>query len=101
MDEIKEPVLRNNITHEFRTPFPLILSPVEQMQRDAEPPSYQTGIYSNQFFSSSTQLLDMSKLENNFDTVIPFEAISIFLYGTVSTRFNQAAAGKIFICFRR
>ncbi|GAB2529173.1 hybrid sensor histidine kinase/response regulator transcription factor [Spirosoma aerophilum] len=67
----------DNITHEFRTPLTLILSPVEKMlQRYQEPEPLHTGLLmvernAQQLLRLINQLLDSAKLESGHLVVSP------------------------------
>lgn len=67
----------DNITHEFRTPLTLILSPVEQLlQRHREPADLRTGLLTvernaQQLLRLINQLLDLAKLEAGHLSVLP------------------------------
>lgn len=69
MDELKSHFF-SNITHEFRTPLSLIISPVEQIQQDpGTPPVIQKKLSvvqrnAKQLLQLINQLLDMSKIES-------------------------------------
>ena len=104
MDEIKSRFF-SNITHEFRTPLSLILSPVEQMQQDASlSPVIKQGLgivqrNARQLLRLINQLLDMSKLESGTMRLSLSRSNIHLLYRTVSTRFSRLRLAKIFICF--
>ncbi len=74
VDELKTRFF-SNITHEFRTPLSLIISPVEKLVQDSrfDTPTRQTlGLIqrnANQLLRLINQLLDLSKLEANSMTV--------------------------------
>ncbi|HNP24981.1 MAG TPA: response regulator [Panacibacter sp.] len=99
MDEIKSRFF-SNITHEFRTPLSLILSPVEQMQQDASlSPVIKQGLgivqrNARQLLRLINQLLDMSKLESGTMRLsLSRSNIHLFVQDCVNS-FQQAAAGK-------
>ena len=70
VDELKTRFF-SNITHEFRTPLSLIMSPVEKLLQENrfDPPTHQTLALvqrnANQLLRLINQLLDLSKLEAN------------------------------------
>ncbi|MGM9507464.1 hybrid sensor histidine kinase/response regulator transcription factor [Larkinella sp. GY13] len=73
VDEMKTRFV-TNITHEFRTPLTLILSPTEQMKRELPDPKNQRRLSSieknaNQLLRLINQLMDLSKLEANVMTI--------------------------------
>jgi signal transduction histidine kinase/DNA-binding response OmpR family regulator len=69
VDEMKTRFV-TNITHEFRTPLTLILSPTEQMKRELPDPKNQRRLSAieknaSQLLRLINQLMDLSKLEAN------------------------------------
>lgn len=76
IDELKTRFF-DNITHEFRTPLTLILSPVEQLlQRYREPTDLHQSLRmvernAQQLLQLINQLLDLAKLESGHLTVSP------------------------------
>lgn len=74
VDELKSRFF-SNVTHEFRTPLSLILSPVEQLQKqDALPGPVKKELAmvhrnANQLLRLINQLLDMNKIESGTMTV--------------------------------
>ena len=76
IDELKTRFF-DNITHEFRTPLTLILSPVEQLlQRYREPADLHQSLRmvernAQQLLQLINQLLDLAKLESGHLTVSP------------------------------
>ena len=76
IDELKTRFF-DNITHEFRTPLTLILSPVEKLlQRHNEPPDLHSGLLmvernAYQLLQLINQLLDLAKLESGHLTLSP------------------------------
>ena len=73
VDEMKTRFV-TNITHEFRTPLTLILSPTEQMKRELPDPKNQRRLSTieknaNQLLRLINQLMDLSKLEANVMTI--------------------------------
>ncbi len=75
IDELKTRFF-DNITHEFRTPLTLILSPVERLLRDYEEETLRRGLRlvernARQLLRLINQLLDLAKLEAGYLTVTP------------------------------
>ena len=96
LDEMKSRFF-TNITHEFRTPLSLIISPVEQMQQDQEVTPFLkkrlSGIQRNakQLLRLINQLLDLSKLESgNMKVALSRGEINCFIEETVQS-FRQSS----------
>lgn len=90
----------SNITHEFRTPLALIISPVEQMQKDMEAtPAIKkklSGVQRNaqHLLRLINQLLDLSKLEaGNMKLSLSRGEIKTFVEEAVQS-FSQQADNK-------
>lgn len=98
IDEIKSRFFAN-ITHEFRTPLTLILSPLEQLLKEVNDPHQHSRlgmVYRNasQLLRLINELLDLAKLETGSLTVVPTQGdLPDFLERTVSS-FEQEAQRK-------
>jgi len=99
VDEIKSRFF-SNITHEFRTPLSLIISPVEQMQQDEGiSPGIKKRLSAVQrnakhLLRLINQLLDLSKLESgNMKVVLSRGQIKSFVEEIVQS-FEQKAESK-------
>lgn len=75
IDELKTRFF-DNITHEFRTPLTLILSPVERLLQDYQDDALRRGLQlvernARQLLRLINQLLDLTKLEAGYLTLSP------------------------------
>jgi signal transduction histidine kinase/AraC-like DNA-binding protein len=87
----------DNITHEFRTPLTLILSPVEKLlQRHHEPADLHTGLLTvernaQQLLRLINQLLDLAKLESGHLAVTPRAGDLADFVGQIINAFRPVA----------
>lgn len=99
VDELKTRFF-SNITHEFRTPLSLIISPVEKLLQDSrfdEPTRQVLKLLqrnADQLLRLINQLLDLSKLEANHMTISLTRGDVLEFIGQVVEPFRQAAARK-------
>ncbi|NEU68126.1 hybrid sensor histidine kinase/response regulator transcription factor [Spirosoma agri] len=98
IDEIKSRFF-SNITHEFRTPLTLILTPLDQLLKEVSDPRHHNRLAmvhrnASQLLRLINELLDLAKLETGSLTVTPSQGdLAEFLERTVST-FEEAAQRK-------
>ncbi|RIV18094.1 response regulator [Fibrisoma montanum] len=99
IDELKTRFF-DNITHEFRTPLTLILSPVEKLlQRHSEPPDLHNGLLmvernAYQLLQLINQLLDLAKLESGHLTLSPMAGNLSDFISQIVRRFEPLAQEK-------
>jgi len=100
LDEVKSRFFAN-ITHEFRTPLTLILSPLEQLLRDSHDPRQHSRLAmvhrnASQLLRLINELLDLAKLEAGSLTVSPINGDLVeFLERTTSTFTEEAQRKQI------
>jgi signal transduction histidine kinase/ligand-binding sensor domain-containing protein/AraC-like DNA-binding protein len=98
IDEIKSRFFAN-ITHEFRTPLTLILTPLEQLLREVSNPQHNNRLAmvhrnASQLLRLINELLDLAKLETGTLTVTPTQGdLAEFLERTI-TAFDPEAQRK-------
>ncbi|HVX28322.1 MAG TPA: ATP-binding protein [Parafilimonas sp.] len=105
VDELKSRFF-SNITHEFRTPLSLILSPVEQMQQHVNDAGFisrnLTVVHRNaqQLLRLINQLLDMSKIESG-NMLLSFSRgdIKLFIEECVHSFYSSAKEKNIDLKF--
>ncbi|CCH54210.1 response regulator receiver sensor hybrid histidine kinase [Fibrisoma limi BUZ 3] len=99
IDELKTRFF-DNITHEFRTPLTLILSPVEKLlQQHNEPPDLHNGLLmiernAYQLLQLINQLLDLAKLESGHLTLSPKAGNFTDFISQIIRRFEPLAHEK-------
>ncbi|GAB3886561.1 hybrid sensor histidine kinase/response regulator transcription factor [Spirosoma agri] len=99
VDELKTRFF-SNITHEFRTPLSLIISPVEKLLLDSrfDTPTRQTLSLvqrnADQLLRLINQLLDLSKLEANHMTISPMRGDVVAYVSHLVDSFRHTADQK-------
>ena len=86
-----------NITHEFRVPLTLILSPVETLLAELRQSRYSGRLSliernARQLLSLINQLLDLARLDAQLMTIMPVEGQPEAVIATLLETFNEAAA---------
>ncbi|MFC5409464.1 ATP-binding protein [Larkinella bovis] len=89
----------SNITHEFRTPIALIMTPAEQLLNRLQEPEDRKRLYTinrnaNQLLDLVNQLLDLSKLEAGAIKVEEARGNLAELVGTMVQSFQAAAEAR-------
>ncbi len=98
-DQLKSRLI-TNLTHEFRTPLSLIISPVEKLLVDPELPNRVTSLLSvvnrnaNQLLSLINQLLDLSKLDAGQMKVTPERTHLVLFLEEILSLFRPQAESK-------
>ncbi|MBC7903795.1 MAG: helix-turn-helix domain-containing protein [Gemmatimonadaceae bacterium] len=99
VDEIKDRFF-SNITHEFRTPLTLIITPLEKLVADKTLPTYVTNTLktaqrnSNQLLRLINEFLDFSKLNNGQLRLRNAAGDPVLFTGSVIASFEDAAREK-------